>query len=195
MIKQNKTKILLAGGLIFFAVLARFLRIEYLPSFPNFEPLTAVSLLAGSALGGIYSFVVPLSSVAFSDLIIGNTNIFIFTWSAWMIIGMSGMFLKRQIRERKVFSGTLLLSGAGILAALFFYLYTNFGVWLLGGWYPKTGDGLLACYIAGLPFLRFNLLGNLIAVPVISATFLNIWKKLSNFVYQKNKIQNSNLKI
>jgi hypothetical protein len=32
--------------------------------------------------------------------------------------------------------------------------------------YPATLDGLLASYVAGLPFLRTMLLGNLVLVPL-----------------------------
>ncbi len=31
-------------------------------------------------------------------------------------------------------------------------LTTNIGVWLGSGFYPQTTEGLIACYIAALPF-------------------------------------------
>ncbi len=42
-----------------------------------------------------------------------------------------------------------------------FYLITNFGVWLMGNYYPKNAAGLLESYIAGLPFLQNAILGDL----------------------------------
>lgn len=56
----------------------------------------------------------------------------------------------------------------GILASLWFYLWTNFGVWLLDNWgmYPRTIMGLIDAYLLALPFLRYNLISNLIFVPV-----------------------------
>jgi hypothetical protein len=37
---------------------------------------------------------------------------------------------------------------------------TNFGVWALASWYPKTWAGLVACYVAAIPFFRNTLLGD-----------------------------------
>jgi len=49
-----------------------------------------------------------------------------------------------------------------IFGALGFWLWTNFGTWLMtNDLYPKTWLGLLDCYIAGLPFLKNSLIGSL----------------------------------
>lgn len=79
-------------------------------------------------------------------------------------------------------------TGLGVGASLWFYLWTNFGVWLLDSWgmYPKTLAGLLESYWYGLPFLKLNLLGNFIFVP-LSFTCVEILKlKLK---MQKSKLQ------
>ena len=101
-----------------------------------------------------------------SDFVIGNTNIFIFTWSAYMGIGLMGLI--GQIGKRKTKQKILGATGLGIAASLFFYAWTNFGVWAMDSWgmYPKTLSGLIQCYMMGLPFLKLNLLGNLFFVPV-----------------------------
>jgi hypothetical protein len=36
---------------------------------------------------------------------------------------------------------------------------TNFGVWVGSGMYPHTGEGLLACYVAAIPFFHNQLAG------------------------------------
>ncbi len=46
-----------------------------------------------------------------------------------------------------------------LLASLWFFLISNFGVWIY--WYPNTLQGLLSCYVAALPFYRNTLLGDL----------------------------------
>jgi hypothetical protein len=63
---------------------------------------------------------------------------------------------------KKYFLGTT----AGLSANLFFYLWTNFGVWLLSGMYPKTTTGLLMSYVNALPFLRYQLISTLIFIPL-----------------------------
>jgi hypothetical protein len=56
----------------------------------------------------------------------------------------------------------------GIFASLFFFLWTNFGVWISDSFhmYPTTWVGLINCYFAGLPFLKLNLAGNLFFISV-----------------------------
>jgi hypothetical protein len=131
---------------------------------PNVEMVTLVSFLAATYLGRKYALLVPFVIMVITDTLIGNTQIFIFTWTAWMMIGFSGLILKGFRGGKLVGAAT----GMGILASLFFYLYTNFGVWVLDSWgmYSRDLTGLIDCYLMGVPFLRLNLLSNLIFVPV-----------------------------
>jgi hypothetical protein len=48
-----------------------------------------------------------------------------------------------------------------------FFLVTNFLVWLRGTTYPQTLEGLLTCYLAGVPFYRQTLVGDLVFSGVI----------------------------
>lgn len=127
---------------------------------PNVEFVTAATLLAVTYLGRKAGFLVPLVIMTVSDLIIGNTNIFIFTWSAYLMIGiLNGALVKKK---NVVIRQTLF----GVVASLFFFLWTNFGVWALDsfGMYSKDLSGLVRAYFMGLPFLRFNLIGNLVFI-------------------------------
>ena len=130
---------------------------------PNIELITVATLLAGVYLGWPYSFFVPFLTLAISDISKGNTSIFLFTWSAYLIIGASGLLIRRfHLNKSKLLGASF---AAALFSSVFFYLFTNFGVWLLG-WYPPTFAGLTACYLMGLPFLKLNLIGNLIFVPL-----------------------------
>jgi hypothetical protein len=66
--------------------------------------------------------------------------------------------LGRWLRGRRSIAQLVV---AVLAAALLFYLIANFGVWARGGLYPRTWEGLLACYVAAIPYLRNMLLGNL----------------------------------
>jgi len=168
-----KRKIILAIFIIFFGITFRIFLNEVV-GIPNFEAVTALSLVAGSFLGGIFTLVVPVSIIALSDIYFGNTSILIFTWSAFAIIGIFGWFLRKRKKFDYRFIGVM--TGMGIISSLFFYLYTNFGWWLLSGMYPPAWQGLVQCYLMGLPFLKTNLLGNLFFVPAFFSFSLFVWK-------------------
>ena len=137
----------------------------------NVEAVTASALVSGAYLGLGYSLLVPFLIMAISDLIIGNTNIFLFTWSAYLIIGGVGYYCQREKSQKKT-KAVLRTFGLGLGAGVWFFLWTNFGVWLLDSWgmYPKTLTGLVNAYLMGLPFLKMNLLGHLFLVPLYFGT-------------------------
>lgn len=168
-----KIKIFTAFLLIFLGVAGRLFLVEFV-GIPNLEIITALSLISGAMLGGFFTFFIPLGIIAISDFYFGNTSIIFFTWSAFAMIGVFGWLL----RKRKSFSCYFVakMTGMGIISSLFFYLYTNFGWWLLTNMYSKDLAGLIQCYIAGLPFFKTNLMGNLFFVPAFTFLALLVWK-------------------
>ncbi len=52
-----------------------------------------------------------------------------------------------------------------------FYLVTNFAVWTFDSLYPKTWDGLIACYTAAIPFFRNSLIGDIFFAAVLFGGF------------------------
>lgn len=171
----NKKNIILALGLVALGITGRMLLVAY----PNVETLTAVSILAGALLGPYLGMAVSLFSVVGSDMMIGNTNILLYTWTAWALIGITSSLLKRRQRGKvQIWMDSLKFTGFGVVSTLVFYAWTNFGVWHLSGMYPHTLAGLEMSYINALPFLRNQLLGNLLIVPVLSSVVLAAYKYL-----------------
>ncbi len=138
----------------------------YIPHPPNVELVTLATFFAALYLGKKFAIIVPLFILILSDVILGNTSIFLFTWSAYFVIGLASSVVQRFVGSiaSKIISSTI----GGVLATCWFYVWTNFGVWLLDSWgmYPHDFSGLIKCYINGLPFLRNQLVGNLIFLPV-----------------------------
>jgi len=165
-------KIVFAIFIIIFGVIFRIFLNEKI-AIPNFEAVTALTLLSGSFLGGIYSALIPLAIMFFSDLYFGNTSVYLFSWSAFILIGIFGTIFKRNSKNY-----LLKITGGGISSVLFFYLWTNFGWWLTFGMYPMTFKGLIQCYIAGLLFLKNQLISVLIFVPSFGFLFSFISDKL-----------------
>jgi len=188
----NKSKLFAALTVIIIGVLGRFFMLKFV-GIPNFEIITALTLVSAVFLGRAWALVVPLSIIAVTDVFIGNGPVMLFTWSAFAIIGIFGIIYKKlDIKGTKY--QVLGLTGMGIVSSVFFFLYTNFGWWLTSNMYPHTWDGLIQCYIMGLPFFKNNLIGNLIFVPMFSvaATILKsniknkIWSLKKNPAWHKN---------
>lgn len=134
---------------------------------PNLELATAASFLAAGVLRHRLAALAPLAVAAVSDLLLGNSAVLWFTWSAWAVIGLGAM-LTRRARGGRRFAAAV---GLGVGGSVFFFLWTNAGVWVQGrgAYYPAGLDGLAASYAAGLPFLRNMLLGNLVLLPAAAA--------------------------
>lgn len=136
---------------------------------PNLEIVTVTSVIAAVIMGWRAALIIPLASMILSDLIIGNSSIFIFTWGSFAIIGLGAVLLRKLNDKPKI----QILSSVGFAAfsSFVFFIVTNFGVWLQG-WYPATFAGLISSYVMAIPFYRTMLIGNLIMVP----TAIAVWQ-------------------
>jgi len=65
--------------------------------------------------------------------------------AAFASIAMIGWTLRKRFTVTR-------LAFACLSAPLAFYLISDFGVWLGFNTYPHTWNGLLACYVAAIPF-------------------------------------------
>ena len=135
---------------------------------PNLEIVTAVSVLAAITLGFRAAVIVPIASMIISDLIIGNSAIFMFTWSAFALIGASAVILRKL--NNKPAKQVMYSAGFAAVSSFAFFLITNFGVWAQG-WYPSTFAGLMNSFVMAVPFYRTMLIGNLIIVPSVVAAY------------------------
>ena len=185
----NRKKLIIALLLISFGVIGRIFRINFLPELYNVEPITVMALLAGAFLGFSYALIVPLSIIAISDIYIGNTSVLFFTWSAWAVIGLLGLILKRSKKDNLWFG--LKMTGMGVVSSLIFFVWTNFGVWIGWDMYPHTIQGLIQCYVMAIPFFKMNLIGNLVIISVVSASIV-LALKLSRVLVGKKTLKTKN---
>lgn len=167
MTKKTILKISYIVCLIVAAVSWRIINHSYAFA-PNLELVTAVSVLAAVTMGWRATLIVPLATMIVSDLIIGNSSIFMFTWGSFALIGIGATVLRKLNSKPKM----QILSSAGfaVASSFAFFIITNFGVWLQG-WYPATFSGLMDSYIMAVPFYRTMLVGNLIIVPAAVSAF------------------------
>jgi hypothetical protein len=139
----------------------------------GFAPQIAMALFAGAvSKDKRFSFLFPLLSMLLSDAIYqvlylqGYTTIKGFysgQWQNYLLIAsvtVIGFFINKK-QTWSVVTGSL----AG---AVYYFLVSNFLTWVGGGLdinnqpYPKTGEGLIACYTAAIPFFKWSVLSTLL---------------------------------
>lgn len=179
-IKNNISKIIIASILIISGVIGRLALTELLPSSPSlyitlngitqpmfmmdlFFIIAIISILSGLLLDWYYVFIVPVSIMMITDVILGNNYIFLFTWTGFAMIGLIGFILKT--RNKFTIQKTPSILGVGIGSILLYDLWTNLGCWI--GWYPHNLQGLSLCFTLALPFTIWHLLSTTIAMITI----------------------------
>jgi hypothetical protein len=137
---------------------------------PNRELITATMIVTTLTLGRKNSLAVMALLLVLGDLIFGNTSIFLFTWSGFLLPILILPKITSLLNE-KVVTSMLTGTGFGIASVLFFFIWTNFGVWLLDSWqmYPNTLTGLVASYVNALPFLKLQLQSTVLSIPLAIA--------------------------
>lgn len=168
--------------LILFVLVAALSRL--FPHPPNFTAVGAIALFGGAYFKRKYlAFLIPFLALFISDLFLNNVvyaKMFpdsyegfvffregsIFIYGAFLLIVLLGMTrLKNKIKLKSVFL-------TSIIASLLFFIITNFGVWAQSiVLYPKTFSGLMACYIAGIPYFWNTLAGDLFFCGVFFGSF------------------------
>ena len=140
----------------FIGILAIVIASRVLPHPPNFTPLIALSLYCPIFLGAGYIYAVLLSFVL-TDIFIGFHQTLLFTWGSIFIIGILSRYFCRDFKKR--------ILGASI-ASIFFFIITNFGVYLTG-MYGYSFDGLIKCYFMAIPFFTNTIVSTIIFSLVI----------------------------
>lgn len=150
----------LALGLIVLGVLSRLL-----PHPPNMTAVVGVTLLGAYAIrNGWLAALVPVAVMALADVILGWHGSALFTYAGMLCGTLIGRWLLTKL-------SVLRLGGAALLASLAFFLVSNFYVFL-SGFYGYGVDGLLACYIAAIPFFGNSLIGDLGSTAILFGLFV-----------------------
>jgi hypothetical protein len=180
---MQKTIHLRFGILCLMIVIVAFSRL--IPHMPNFSPLGAIGLFGAAYFAHKWqAYLIPILATWVSDLFLNNMVYASyypeFTWfyegfywqyGSYLLIVLMGIFLFKKVNIQRVVSGAF-------LASIIFFLVSNFGVWISGTMYPKTSEGLVACYVAAIPFFKGTLIGNLLFSAVLFGTFAFAQKQI-----------------
>jgi hypothetical protein len=143
-----RTDLLLVTFLIILDVVARLL-----PHAPNFTPVAASTLFAAVVLQRrSLALLVPLIAMPVSDLLIGpdDWRITAVVYGSMLLPFVAGLIARNHRLSRSVVPAILSCS-------LLFFATTNFAVWAFSDMYSHDLTGLIACYIAALPFLKYTI--------------------------------------
>jgi hypothetical protein len=107
---------------------------------------------------------------------------FSFEWQGYIptwIWYIAAMALGRILLHAR--TSVLRISAGALLGPTSFFLVSNYAVWASSGMYPKTMPGLVACYVAGLPFYRNDTMSTalvsaaLFGLPVLVRRMQTVW--------------------
>ncbi len=143
-----------------------------IPHAPNFTPIIALAIFGGAHFENKkIAFAIPLIAMVLSDIglaILNSAEYFTFgqvvIYSCFALITAMGFFLRGKVKVPNV----ALASFAG---SLVFFLVTNFAVWLGGTMYPMDLSGLIACYVAGIPFFNNTVLSSVLYSALLFGGF------------------------
>lgn len=159
---MNKSRVVAALVLITMILAAAATRI--LPHPWNFTAVGAMCLFGGAYFRRTWqALLVPLAALFVSDLVLAATIYDGLTslrhvWMSYVLFAAT-VLMGVLLRGRVTFVGVTTLA---IAASVMFFLVSNFHAWAVGhGGYPYTPAGLLACYVAAIPFAQNMLLANL----------------------------------
>lgn len=152
-------------------LLAVLLRLAPHPG--NVSPINSLALFGGAYFSKRYGIVLPLVALFVSDLFLGFHATMPFVYGSFILTGLLGYLIRKK---RGVFS----LLGMSVLSSVLFYFITNSGVWILGNMYPLTFSGYLECLVAGIPFFRNTLIGDLFYITFFYGAFALCEKVCNN---------------
>ncbi len=166
------------AAMIFLAALSRVL-----PHPPNFSPIEAVALFGGAYFAKRHwALLVPLAAMFLSDMVLGllrgglyleyfASAGYLLVYACILLSTLLGFGLRGKVGASRVL-------GYSLAGSLLFFLVTNFGVWLSSPTYPQNASGLLAAYLAGVPFFQWTVLGTLFYSALLFGGFELLRKRV-----------------
>ena len=138
---------------------------------PNFELITGLTLLSATRLPKQLSWLAPLAMLLISDFIIGNSAIFLFTWSGFAVTYVIGRLSSEKLTGSRFLKRIIGYELLAIASVAFFYFWTNFGVVLTSTMYVHNLVGYGQSLIMALPFLKTQIISVALTTPIIVVVY------------------------
>ncbi|MEO8796217.1 MAG: DUF6580 family putative transport protein [Daejeonella sp.] len=165
----KSTRFLVLTILVIVAALTRAIPL-LIPHMWNFTAVGALAIFSGAQFRNkSFAFIIPLAAMAISDLFIGN-GFSMIVYSAFIVMVVCGYLIRNKVN-----AGNVVLSS--VAGALVFFLITNFAFFYSPVLYPHNFAGIIASYVAALPFLNNMLAANLVYGSLLFGSFYLISSK------------------
>ena len=139
--------------------------LRILPHPANFAPIAAISIFGGAVLPRKVAIWVPLAAMMISDAVIGFYSLMPLIWVCYLLIALASSKWMRPASLRK---GTVLT----LSSSVFFFVVTNFGVWLTSGMYAHNWSGVVSCYTLALPFFRNTVMSDAVFTAALFGIYV-----------------------
>ena len=193
---MSDKKIQLRSGLII-GIIAVAALSRLIPHPWNFTPIAGIGLFGAAYFSKkSWAFIIPFAALFISDLLVNNiyypiffpefykgftllTSGWYYIYGSFALIILLGFFSLKKIN-------ILSLLGTSLLASILFFLVTNFGVWLTNpALFAQSPAGLMAAYVAGIPFFWNTLAGDLFYVAVMFGSYELIKQRYPALAFNK----------
>ncbi len=135
--------------------------VRFMPHPWHFTPVAAALLYFG-ARGSKRQLWLPVAALIVSDLLLTKyvygLHFSVDIISSWLWYAAVA-WLGTKLRDN---SKPAFILGAALASSVAFFVVSNFGVWLVWNFYPRTLEGLIACYVVAIPFFRQALEGDVL---------------------------------
>ena len=156
---------LLYRTLLALAIIALAAALRIAPHPWNFTPVGAMALFSGAIIRNRrLAFLFPILALFAGDIFVGFHKLMPVVYASFLVSVAIGFWLRDRRTVGRIGLATL-------LGAIQFFLITNFAVWAFGLSYPRSSAGLLACYIAGIPFFWNTLAGDAVYAALFFGGF------------------------
>ena len=164
---MTKTRIQVLPTAILLFVFGSVGRIA-LHDYSNFETVMVSVFLAAMLLPTGLAFLVTMSIMIFSDLYLGyfgTSKIIFFTYTGFLLVSLITSKVNNKIKGGFSAGTVYKFSSAGVIFALIYDTWTNFGVFWI--FYNHTIENLFLVYILGLPFMIYHLMSSIMTFSLI----------------------------
>ena len=149
--------------LIFFGIILGFMRL--IPHPPNFTPIIASAIVAPMFLHNrLFGLIIPIMAMFITDIIIGFHSYQIVIYLTLATISLMSP-LKKNYTQLALFA---------IFSSVWFFLVTNFAVWIAWDYYPKNWEGLVLCYTLAIPFFKNTIISTCLFTGLLTIIFKHI---------------------